>query len=109
MKDTTVRARVAQDVKEQAEAVLSKLGLPVSVVINALYCQIILKGRVPFEMPRGADGTRDAAVMARIEGGIKEDAERILSAQGVTISELINALYSEIIKARGVPFPLSLN
>ena len=41
MKDATVSARVEQDVKVEAEKILAKLGIPVSVLINALYRQII--------------------------------------------------------------------
>lgn len=36
-----VMARVEPDVKEQAENILDRLGVPASVVINALYKQII--------------------------------------------------------------------
>ena len=37
MKDATVSARVEYDVKSEAEEILQKLGVPVSVVINSLY------------------------------------------------------------------------
>ena len=36
MKDATVSARVEYDVKTEAEDILQKLGVPVSVVINSL-------------------------------------------------------------------------
>ena len=35
MKDATVSARVEYDVKSEAEEILQKLGVPVSVVINS--------------------------------------------------------------------------
>ena len=41
MKDSTVSARVENNVKIEAEEILQKLGVPVSVVINSLYRQII--------------------------------------------------------------------
>ena len=41
MKDSTVSARVENNVKLEAEDILQKLGIPVSVVINSLYRQII--------------------------------------------------------------------
>ena len=37
MKDSTVSARVELDVKTEAEDILQKLGVPVSVVLNSLY------------------------------------------------------------------------
>jgi DNA-damage-inducible protein J len=41
MKDSTVSARVENTIKTEAEDILQKLGVPVSVVINFLYRQII--------------------------------------------------------------------
>ena len=43
MKNATVSARVEYQVKIEAEEILKNLGIPVSVVINALYRQIIYK------------------------------------------------------------------
>lgn len=50
MKNTTVSARVEEDVKKAAEDVLDQLGIPVSVVINSLYRQIIMKQGIPFNL-----------------------------------------------------------
>ncbi len=50
MKDATVSARVEYDVKTEAEDILQKLGIPVSVVINSLYRQIIYKKGIPFSL-----------------------------------------------------------
>ena len=50
MKDATVSARVEYDVKAEAEAILQKLGIPVSVVIDSLYRQIIYTRGIPFSM-----------------------------------------------------------
>ena len=50
MKDSTVSARVENSVKIEAEDILQKLGVPVSVVINSLYRQIIYHHGVPFPL-----------------------------------------------------------
>lgn len=50
MKDATVSARVEYDIKMEAEDILQKLGIPVSVVINSLYRQIIYKHGIPFSL-----------------------------------------------------------
>lgn len=47
-KSANVMARVEPDIKEKAEAIMSQLGIPVSVVINMLYRQIIMKNGIPF-------------------------------------------------------------
>lgn len=49
-KSANVMARVEPDVKREAEAILEQLGLPVSVVINTLYRQIIMQNGIPFSM-----------------------------------------------------------
>ncbi len=49
-KSANVLARVEPEVKEQAESIMSKLGLPASVVINALYKQIVLTKSIPFSL-----------------------------------------------------------
>lgn len=41
-KTANVMARVEPQVKEQAEEIMDMLGIPVSVVINTLYKQIIM-------------------------------------------------------------------
>ena len=49
-KTANVMARVSPDVKTQAESILEQIGIPVSVVINALYKQIILTKSIPFSL-----------------------------------------------------------
>lgn len=49
-KSANVLARVEPEVKSKAEAVLTRLGVPVSVVINALYHQIIYTQSIPFSL-----------------------------------------------------------
>ena len=49
-KTANLYARIEPDVKEQAESILSALGIPVSNAINMFYKQIILQRGIPFEM-----------------------------------------------------------
>ena len=44
------------------------------------------------------------AVYARIDSGLKESAEQILSRLGITPSGAIQMLYSQIVLQRGLPF-----
>lgn len=46
-----------------------------------------------------------SVVSARIDAGLKESAEEILSEIGVTPSGAIEMLYSQIILFHGLPFP----
>lgn len=49
-KSANVLARVEPEVKEQAESIMSRLGVPASVVINMLYKQIIMTRSIPFPL-----------------------------------------------------------
>ena len=49
-KSANILARVEPEVKEQAESIMSQLGLPASAVINALYKQIIMTKSIPFSL-----------------------------------------------------------
>ena len=49
-KTANLYARIEPDVKEQAENILTALGIPVSNAINMFYKQIILQRGIPFEM-----------------------------------------------------------
>ena len=76
-KSANVLARVEPDVKEQAEAILSKLGVPASVVINMLYKQIIMTRSIPFPLsipgsPVARDEMDTAAFDAMMERGLDE-------------------------------------
>ena len=66
MKDSTVSARVENDVKKEAEDILQKLGVPVSVVINSLYRQIIYRHGIPDE-PQTLDAMTDAELDAKLQ------------------------------------------
>ena len=48
-KTSNLYARIEPEVKEQAEDILSALGIPVSNAINMFYKQIILHRGIPFE------------------------------------------------------------
>ncbi len=50
VKSSTVSARIDENIKNEAEEILRQLGIPVSVVINTLYHQIIIQKGVPFPM-----------------------------------------------------------
>jgi DNA-damage-inducible protein J len=50
-KSANLYARIEPDVKEQAESILSALGIPASNAINMFYKQIILQRGLPFENP----------------------------------------------------------
>lgn len=49
-KSANLYARIEPDVKEQAESILSALGIPASNAINMFYKQIIMHRGLPFDV-----------------------------------------------------------
>ena len=49
-KSANLYARIEPEVKEQAESILSILGIPTSSAINMFYKQIILQRGLPFDV-----------------------------------------------------------
>lgn len=82
-KNANVSVRVEPEIKEQAEAYMSQLGLPVSVVINALYRQIIRTKGIPF--PLSLDPSlpvRSQMTGAEFDGMMTESLEQAKSGRG---------------------------
>lgn len=66
-KTANLYARIEPDVKEQAEGILSALGIPASNAINMFYKQIILQRGLPFEVKIPASKLVDASVLSDAE------------------------------------------
>ena len=49
-KTAKVTARIQPNIKEQAEAILERLGIPVSVFIDMTYRQVIMRDGIPFSL-----------------------------------------------------------
>lgn len=49
-KSANVTARIQPEIKETAEAILNKLGVPVSVFIDMAYRQVIMREGIPFSL-----------------------------------------------------------
>ena len=74
-KTANLYARIEPDVKEQAESILTALGIPASNAINMFYKQIILQRGLPFEVkmpsvrPLDTSVLTDAQMDAELEKG----------------------------------------
>lgn len=49
-KETTVRARINENLKVEAEEVLRELGITTSQAINIYFSQIVLRQGLPFDV-----------------------------------------------------------
>ena len=59
-KTANVTARVQPEIKQKAEDILDRLGVPVSVLIDSLYRQIIMTNSIPYSFSVPTLPARDA-------------------------------------------------
>lgn len=76
-KSANLYARIEPDLKEQAESILSALGIPTSNAITMFYRQIILQRGLPFEVklppqPLNASAMSEAQLNTELEKGFKD-------------------------------------
>ncbi len=89
-KSANLYARIEPDIKEQAEDILSTLGIPASNAINMFYKQIILQKGLPFDVkipsvkPVNMNLLSDEMINSEIEKGYADiQAGRTKSANQV--------------------------
>lgn len=96
-KSANVLARVEPEVKEQAEAILSKLGIPASVAINALYKQIILTKSIPFPLSLPREPlTLDSMTAVEFDSIMETGLSQAKSDQSRPVSEVFAELRQEL-------------
>lgn len=93
MKNAIVSARVENNVKLEAESILQNLGVPVSVVINSLYRQIIYRQGIPFPltiptMPK----TFDTLTTDERNAKLQHSYEQAIAEEGRPFSDVFNDL-----------------
>ena len=63
-KSANLYARIEPDLKEQAEGILSALGIPASNAITMFYKQIVLQKGLPFEVKLPASRPTDVSTLS---------------------------------------------
>lgn len=89
-KTTSIFARVEPEIKEQAEMVLNKLGIPMSNAVNIFLRQVVLQNGLPFDVkitnnrPLGYGDLTTEEFNTEIEKGFNDlRAGRFISADKV--------------------------
>ncbi|MBO6149333.1 MAG: type II toxin-antitoxin system RelB/DinJ family antitoxin [Lachnospiraceae bacterium] len=93
MKNATVSYRIEEDIKNDAEAILQRLGIPVSVAISSLYRQIIAWNGLPFSLtlPRQDETAldlSDSEFNERLERGYQQ----VMRHEGRPLDEVFDDL-----------------
>jgi len=91
-KSANVSVRVQPEIKQQAEAVLEKIGLPVSVLIDTLYRQIIYTGGVPYPLTVPKLPTLDTMSKAEFDDMMEKGYTQALNGEGVDIDDAFKSL-----------------
>ena len=93
IKDATVSARIDENVKNQAENILQQLGIPVSVVINTLYHQIIIQRGVPFPLTLNkAPATLEGMTKAQLDAKLQHSYGQAITRQGRPLNDVFSDL-----------------
>ncbi len=97
-KTANVLARVEPDVKQQAEEIMQELGIPVSVVINMLYKQIILKKGIPFSLSLQSSPVTLEEMDTKTFNTIMENGLRqAKNGESLNAEDVFNSLRKELV------------
>ena len=96
-KTANVTARIQPNIKEQAEAILDRLGIPVSVFIDMTYRQVIMHDGVPFSLDIPDKlVTRDSITQAEFDTMMQTGLVQEKKIDAVSVDEAFNQLKAEI-------------
>jgi len=98
-KTANVTARIQPEIKEQAEAILSQLGIPVSVFIDMAYRQVILRDGIPFSLDLATRlplPTRDALSRDEFDAMMQTGLDQARRGESSPLNEAFARLRAEI-------------
>ncbi len=96
-KSANVTARIQPEIKEEAEAILNRLGIPVSVFIDMAYRQVIMQGGIPFSLEVTNNIlTRDRMTESEFDAMMAVGLAQAKADDSYTVDEAFSNLRSEI-------------
>ena len=97
VKTANVTARIQPNIKEQAEAILDRLGIPVSVFIDMTYRQVIMRDGVPFSLDiPDKFATRDSITKAEFDTMMQTGLSQAKRNDSVSVDETFEQLKAEM-------------
>ncbi len=99
-KTANLYARIEPDVKEQAENILTALGIPVSGAINMFYKQIILQRGLPFDvkLPAAKPVPINELTMEELDSEIEKGYADMLAGR----TESVDKVFDDIRRDYGI-------
>ena len=103
IKSANVAARVEPEIKEQAEAIMNRLGIPASTAINMFYRQVILWNGMPFRpaIPGNTPLARDEMSKAEFDSRMEVGLRQAKADQSKPIDEVYSNILNELGNSRG--------
>ena len=96
-KTANVTSRIQPDIKESAEAILEKLGIPVSVFIDMTYRQVIANNGIPFSLKLGKTiTTRDELSDTQFNSMMNAGLTQAKADQSISVGEVFADLKKRI-------------
>lgn len=101
LKSSNVTARVEPDIKESAEAILSRLGISTSNAINLFYRQIIMWNGLPFRpsIPTSRPVSLDEMTREEFDAKMARGIAQAKAGEGMPADEFFDSLKQEILKS----------
>ena len=99
IKSSNVAARVEPEIKEQAEKILSKLGISASNGINMFYRQIILCNGLPFRpsIPVTSPKSLDEMTTEEFNAKMARSLAQAEAGEGIPADEFFDSLKNEVL------------
>ena len=99
-KSADLYARIEPEVKEQAESILSSLGISASNAINMFYKQIILQNGLPFEvkLPKEKPISAGSLTKDELEGELKKGYADVRAGMVESVDKVFSDIRKNIIK-----------
>ncbi|MBR3168211.1 MAG: type II toxin-antitoxin system RelB/DinJ family antitoxin [Erysipelotrichaceae bacterium] len=95
-KTANVVARVRPEIKEQAEAILERIGIPVSVLIDTLYRQIIMTGGIPYSLSVPKSPVLEDMTKEQFDEMMQKGYEEALSGNGLSVDQAFEKILKTI-------------
>ncbi|MDP4183076.1 MAG: type II toxin-antitoxin system RelB/DinJ family antitoxin [Bacillota bacterium] len=93
-KTTNIYVRLEPGLKEQAEAVLGQLGIPVSNAVNIFLKQVVMQRGIPFDVklpatkPKAVSSLTETELDAELEKGFEDLAQGNIKAAEKAFSDI---------------------
>lgn len=98
IKSANVTARVEPEIKQKAEIIMNRLGIPASTAINMFYRQVILWNGLPFRpaIPESKPSARDEMTKEEFDARMETGFSQAKKNQSKPVDQVFDQILSEL-------------